>query len=558
MRTNTLEELGTIIPLSNTRNFQIENPSKYLVDIDRVIQESLTVIDKQMEKQPDEAGSIRRDPLVFSSLSRGGKTTVLIKLFGALKDKGYFVMIVSFNSVSGFSRKSHESAEEAIMRQILRQLVDPTAFSADELERLECNEQVFNTFLDQQTRYGSASEVPMIMLIDELNLLGAPLSSTASKLLQRLFLRKNRYLVFTTHFPFTLSTEEDPVDKKNAMPILSSTPDIIVVRMPQSNDLSELRKMEECSGLTGHEATIYGGIPALIYSALRNAGFFPGARFNNTMQKFVQKFPGKTRDNLLLESLLKLFLQEVFNGTRSHGDPKLRFFDQFSSIPESGKIRWPLCYLSEILNIFTITGPGVGGIIEEVYKLCKREIPAFASSMAKTGLDWQSVVDVAVLLRALKALLWKSEHPLAPSLFEVQSIEFVQMPDDHTSLEQGQQFIANLYQRQPGHLFVVRSSYAKFPLFDGFLVAVLPDNNLKVVTGYQVKLGRHTPRHPVPDWVNGGGVLLRGVAAASSSTRPNGWEFFNEDQIQEFVGYSLAPLYPACWISGVRDEELFD
>ena len=82
-----------MISLANCSNLQIENSPKYLVDIERVIGESLIVIDQQMQKQPDEAGSVRRDPLVFSRLARGGKTTVLAALFVALKEKGYLVMI---------------------------------------------------------------------------------------------------------------------------------------------------------------------------------------------------------------------------------------------------------------------------------------------------------------------------------------------------------------------------------------------------------------------------------------------------------------------------------
>lgn len=82
-------------------------------------------------------------------------------LFDALKEKGYLVMIVSFNGASGFIRQPHERAEEAIMRQIVRQLIDRNAFT----EHLQCTEKVFDAFLDQQTRYGS-SQVPLIMLID--------------------------------------------------------------------------------------------------------------------------------------------------------------------------------------------------------------------------------------------------------------------------------------------------------------------------------------------------------------------------------------------------------
>lgn len=341
---------------------------------------------------------------------------------------------------------------------------------------------------------------------------------------------------------------------------VSSSTDMKVVRMPQCNDLSELRKMEGCSALTGHEATICGGIPALIFSALKNPNF-PGARFDQAMKKFTQEFPATITDQNLLYSLLKRFLRELFYGARNHGEPLLRFFDQFSSIPEADKVRWPLCYLSEILKIFRIlvlvlVTSGVGHVIDEIYKISRKDIPVFAS-MVETGLDWQSVVDVAVLLRALEALLWKRGHPLVPSLFEVKSIEFVPMPDEYRTLEQGQQFIMNLPPREPGHLYVIRSTYAKFPLFDGFLVAVL-GTNLKELTGYQVKLGRHTPRLSVPNWVNGGGVLICGLASTSSSIRPTGWKFMSECQIQEFLGYSLDPLYPASWVGGVIAEEMFD
>ena len=55
-----------------------------------------------------------------------------------------------------------------------------------------------------------------------------------------------------------------------------------------------------------------------------------------------------------------------------------------------------------------------------------------------------------------------------------------------------------------------------------------------------------------------GGVLIRGLAPASARIRPNGWKYMNESQIQEFLGYSLGPLYPASWVSGVKAEEMFD
>eukprot|EP01040_Poterioochromonas_malhamensis_P014682 gene14682-16298_t len=477
----------------------------------------MIIIDQQLEKQPDKAGFIRRDPLVFSCLSRGGKTTVLRELFDKLKkEKKYFAMIVSFNGACGFIRKPAERPEDSILRHIVSQLIDQTAVTQDELLHFQYNEEVFERYLDEQTGYGTSSVVPFIMLIDELNVLGAPLSSLASKLLQRLFLRKNRYLVFTTHVPFSLSNEEtvSPIEKKRVMSHSSSC-GMKVVRMPQCNDLTELRLMQGCEGLTGHEATIYGGIPALIYSASQNIDFTLN-KFTYAMKLFEQLFPTTPAErDKFLTVLLRDFLTEIFDGIGYQTKPY-----QFSLIPEPGKIRWPLCYLAEILNFLRVSGPYVRPIVKEIYKICRKDIPAFVPTV-ETGLDWQSVVDVAVLLRALEAFMWKGYHSLVPELSEVKSIQFVPMPDEYRNLEQGQQFIMNLPPQEPGHLYIIRSSFARFPLFDGFLVAVLP-MNLKIV-GYQVKLERHTPREAVPDWVNGGGVVLRGLAPASSSVKQKGW-----------------------------------
>ncbi len=283
------------LPLTKCENLEAGTGSGHLIDVDRVILESITIIDQQLEKQPDKAGFIRRDPLVFSCLSRGGKTTVLRELFDKLKKKKkYSTMIVSFNVACGFIRKPAERPEDSLLRHIVSQLIDQTAVTEDELLHFQYSEELFERYLDEQTGYGTSSAVPFIMLIDELNVLGAPLSSLASKLLQRLFLRKNRYLVFTTHVPFNLSNEEavSPIDKKRVMSGSSSC-DMKVVRMPQCNDLAELRLMQGCEGLTGHEATIYGGIPGLIYSASQNIDFALN-KFTYAMKLFEQLFPNET------------------------------------------------------------------------------------------------------------------------------------------------------------------------------------------------------------------------------------------------------------------------
>lgn len=208
-------------------------------------------------KRPDAAGSFRRDPLVFSRLASGGKTTVLITLFEALKSEGRLTMIISFSSTSGFVRHSNETEEQAIIRQIVLQVIDQSVFSTSELGELKCDERVLEEYLDKPTRFSATDEVDFVLLIDGLNAVGDPLSVAASKMLQRLFLRKNRYLVFSTHFPSYPSTEEDYTSSDKIKLVYSSSfPGIRVVQMPQCMDLSELRKMDGCSALTSHEATI--------------------------------------------------------------------------------------------------------------------------------------------------------------------------------------------------------------------------------------------------------------------------------------------------------------
>ena len=113
--------------------------------------------------------------------------------------------------------------------------------------------------------------------------------------------------------------------------------------------------------------------------------------------------------------LLKVFVKGLLDGTRSYYLPQIRFFDQFSSTPERGKVRWPLCYLSEIMSVLEISGSGVREVIQEIYKISSREIPVFVS-MVETGLNWESVV-----------LLCKGKHPLVWSLAQIKSIEFVPM-----------------------------------------------------------------------------------------------------------------------------------
>ena len=61
-----------------------------------------------------------------------------------------------------------------------------------------------------------------------------------------------------------------------------------------------------------------------------------------------------------------------------------------------------------------------------------------------------------------------------------------------------------------------------------------------------MKLDRKYPKHKLPMWVNGGGLLIRG-AAPSTSYNSNRWEFLDEKEMKRLLGYSLGDLYPQQW-----------
>jgi len=488
---------------------------------------------------------------VFSRFARGGKTTVLISLFHELQKNGRNVMFISFNGASGFVRNEDETEENCILRQIATQLIDPNKFLPDDLQTLTCDEKVIDQYIDQQCMQSSIPR-PFILVIDELNARGAPLSSRASRLLQRLFLLKDRYLVFSTHVPYdqiggaeVAGTEEglsSPSLKRSDILSVSSTCMMAVVSMPQCNSLEVLQSIDpSCKKLTPHLATLYGGVPSLVFSTVRDRDL-PFNIFTSAMTGFSSRFPFLSENERM--EYLRLFVDAVFDGDRAHIQGPLLYFDQFASMPKFTKVRWVLCYLTQILVVFSVDA--VDQLIKEIHNMARYEVPAFAS-MVEVGLDWQCVVDIAVLLRAVQAYLKEGIHPMMPAMV-VNDIEFISMPAQAQNLNEGYEFIKQCTAHKPvGHLMIIRSTYAKFPLFDGFVVGVVSKRK-SVITGYQVKFGRNTPSQSVPSWVNGGGLLIRGAAPEGSSTLPSGWTSYGKEACKNFLGYSLEPLYPDDWL----------
>ena len=178
------------------------------------------------------------------------------------------------------------------------------------------------------------------------------------------------------------------------------------------------------------------------------------------------------------------------------------------------------CYLGNILSNLAIPGSGIPSVIENIWRMSERK-PAepFSAMVGESILDWQVVVEVSLLLWALNAVVNETKHPLVPSLAKVKVIQFLRLAEDYTLLNktEGQSSVEAFIEewrgqdREAGRLAVVRCEYDKFPLFDGFLVATLP-NGEAFIRGYQVNLNRPVPRLAIPDWVNGPTRHSRGVS----------------------------------------------
>ena len=174
-----------------------EYTPRHYVGMDLVVTQCLAEIRKRYRNVTTDDGTYRKSPLGISRLGRGGKSTVLRKLFNALKKSDMKVnpVYISFNG--NFKFQDGESQAQAILRLIASQLINTGGSTSVDLV---CDEEYLEKYIRE-------SERPFILLIDELNCLGNPLQTDAAILLRKMFLDPaDRYLVFSTHVYLTVDS----------------------------------------------------------------------------------------------------------------------------------------------------------------------------------------------------------------------------------------------------------------------------------------------------------------------------------------------------------------
>jgi len=511
-------------------------PSDRLVGLGGVIEKALEIVMEGLSRETSLVD--RKPPLAITRLARGGKTTALCLLFDAIKDiklEGGMVnaILISFNGFGAFASKKDEPQTNAIIRNIVLQLVGP---SIDQ-KKIVCTREALDAHIGDD---------PFVLLIDELNQLANPLDREAAQLLQDLFLKKkNRYLVFTSHYRMNI----DP--KAEGEKVSESDPGVKYIALPVSTDLASLRLMPGCASINPATVALYGGIPSLIYAVFALDNKTPQDRFVDAGLKILEADQ---------EEMLNLFVKAVVEGTRNH---ELKKFEQFAITTTDGKIQWPICYIRCILGLFVQTSI-TRFILDECLNL------ATLALITGTGLDWENIINIALGFRCLHQVYCgdKSPFDIVPRDVKPKVIA-IRLPDDIESIQKAKDYMLSTVNETADYpaLVLAKPTFSGFPIVDG-LVAFhsTPTEEIKIY-GYQAKLGSGSPKNFGKYLGLKRGILLQGQAPQAAGAanedsllamddaepeapkKRSGWEHWTKIQVQDLLGYSLKDLYPADWSS---------
>lgn len=484
-----------------------------------------------------DSGALRCSPIVYPRLARGGKSTFLRLLFDKLKEDPRFApIILTFNG--SFCRRSNESARQAIVRSIACQLAD---IRVSDRTSVVCDENTLLQYIDE-SREGKA----VVLLIDELNMLGAPLDDDASTFLKQNFLDPiNRALVFTSHVVVDLDYFIKGFSPRG----------LYVVPMPFCKDMKQLKQMApHCATLTPPQAVIYGYIPSMIYSFLNPSSYISlESVFNDAAFNLVEV----SEDDRQLA--LGAFVQQCLGGTVIQQDDNcrkqwlgiVRHFDRFGSVLAKTKIQFPIGYIAHILDSLQL--------INHV-KITDwfRQLLTYSATV-HSGKDWEIIIQFAVLLRCADVCM-NGYKALSSPVHFFDNRDLISagkivlrsevIPDDVQSVKAARKwFLGQGAVYTVPTLLIATPCDSKFPAYDMFIALYSPLKKAPQVVALQCKAGESYPdrkKMHVPDWIEKA-FLIQGREPADldkQSCAPKKWVYLSAAQVEDFLGYSLAPLYP--------------
>ncbi len=460
----------------------------------------------------------RTPPLMISRTSRGGKTTLLYLLFNQLKNNGMNPIFISFNE--GYICRQELTQKEAILHLIATQLTDPDVING---RSIICDEGK----LDEHLGNG-----PVILLIDELNALSYPINEEAGRMLKKLFLdKRNRYFVFSTHVPMDI----DPLTSKYIESTSSSNRYCITLQFNPTSNFDLLRDLvSQSSSLTQTEAIIYGRIPSLIYIVKCTSSFDTYAHFKRFSSKFTFN-----------EENFFHFLISVMKGTLNDN---IHLYAQFGMVSKS-EVIWPLCYIICFLQSFFAVLPEFRSAINGISQ-CYELLKSCASSNVDSGKDWESLINIAILIRCILSKSYPEYSPF--NLFQepISNVRFLSFDSEMKTLKAAKTFMNKTLNKlsasnKPAVLIAIPTS-STFEVVDGIIVHCTLDNT--EYYGYQAKAGKSFPdtNKLIPDWMSEC-YLLRGKAPETThgSAKEKKWKYCNKLSTIDLLGKSFAELCPA-------------
>ncbi|CAJ1443945.1 unnamed protein product [Effrenium voratum] len=494
-------------------------PDKF-VDLDVRVENCVNVVMKNLPKET-EGTTVRVPPAMLSRCMRGGKTTMLYKVFDKLKATKTQPIFISFNGDSLIHRLDDEKPLHTMLRAIAVALMKNKPANREEAERVRCSKEALKEYLEDKK--------DVVLLVDEPNVLLKPNQADnyqdVGMFLRETFLDPaGRHLVFSTHIP--TSTGLDRVLGKGA----GSSREAETIPMPRCADMEQLRAMHPaCDALTPLEAVYLGYVPALIFS-VKTQVFDIEGRFRDIL-------PAAKSEELPI--LAKTFLSEFFIGKRGPDHDPVRAFDALTESPQKGQIRWILAYVGQMCC--HLGWKQVGAWIEE--------LPSW-SGKVESGQDWETVLLVALCLRCYEAkysepheLLGLAKGALRPAAVYVEKV-----PQENST---NPEVILAWWKGQPidtyPYIAVLSPTFSKTEIVDAMWVYQKDATASCLVRGMQAKLGSAYPKQDMPLGMLG--LLFRGKAPETSGNlERQRWKYLTASEIQSFLGTSLTAAYPENWL----------
>jgi hypothetical protein len=496
-----------------------------LVNVTDIVNNSVKIISANAMQ------TFRVQPLLFSRLPRGGKTTILKLIFEELsaKREEYLPIIVSANG--NFALRPQEAPHQGLIRLIAEQFIELPASVSLGRNRLKCSAEDLKNYIDS-----IAESRKVVLLIDELNQLGAPIDPLTSSYIKSCWLdRENYYLVYTSHIPLQID-----MGASSHMHSPSSR-SVEFVELPRCKDIGILSGMPGCEGVTPLIVSLYAGIPSLIYNQMGHINPSIEVRFDTK----VSYLPPSTSSKENQLPMLKDFLRECMSGEIL---PQLQCFACFADYIDINVRIWPLCYMKCILEYLGEK------------ELCgiEQAVKVHASSI-ESGKDWELITLANFYLVALDAM-WNpyerssgEQHrqksgPLGIADGEVKKVVVSTIPGEVTTMGLLKEHVDQLSLAK-GTIIIMTPAYSSFPIIDGLIgyVQQVKPSPRVIWKAFQNKLSRQYPTHEVPDWIQESFLLSGNAPKTTHGSSLPRWTYLTKSQLIQMLCFSLRPLYPTQW-----------